>query len=793
MKVKTEAAEPYSQNETMCACLHCGSPIPPERFADEFCCAGCCSVHALIHAKGLDSYYAIRKSEDAKLQPIDSKRLHRDWSILDHSETAGRFTVDGKTMKFHVDDLTCGACVWILERLEQASAAVVWSRLDLSRSTLTVHKKDGARFSEIAGTISQLGFQVDPLGATSAWLDAKRRTEKRDLVRTGILGALTGNIMLLSIPLYGGATGVEALLFRSSMAALTLPVVTWGAWPLYRNTWRAFRQKRLSLDLPISLAVIAGAIIGMIGLIRSLDTLFFDSVAMLVFLLQASRTSLSFLRGRFEAVDEIPRWFLQPVHKSGGGPAIAPEMLRKGDAFTLSANQFLPVDAAIHSPSSTWDLSVLTGESQPILPQYGTILPAGARLLSETAELQSYGSIQESRIAKLLSDWRESPRERRSFSQAADRVGQVFTIIVLTTAGGLLFTDMQGQPGWLRALSLLVVTCPCIFGVAIPLAENLAMNRASESGLLVREPSFFERLLHVRKVFFDKTGTLTTGRMNLEETLICDFSDGVTEEEALALASAIERDDLHPVARALVDRAKERGISPSPKIFHSTVFPGGGRGAIGRDGYYTLRSVPSDNAFINIELTRNARRLALFLMKDEIKPFARETVQDLTRQGIEIEVLSGDHAPSIARVLQDLEVESGSSLKSRVTPEGKASFVRTANAEQPVMMIGDGANDAEALKAASVSIAIKGDFAACLEAADAVLLATTLQPVQTAYTIARRLRTTLRTCLLFSSAFNLIAGTLAVLGHMSPLIAAILMPTSSLIVTTVTWLSLGAE
>lgn len=751
-----------------------------------FCCAGCEAVYQLIHAKGLNPFYEIRDREKSTSAPVKQSWINRDWSTLDQAETMALLTTDNRTLKFHVEDLNCSACVWILERLQTASDQIEWSSLDFGRGILTVRRKPEASFAAIAHTIASLGFRADPIALDSSWQTLRKKTERRELIRVGILGALTGNIMLLSVPLYGGADGSIATVFRWGMAAIALPIVTWGAYPLYLNSFRALKARRISLDLPVALAIVAATVVGFVGLMRGLDTLFFDSTAMLVFLIQSSRTFLMFLKNRSQAAETSPHWILQSVRDAETKKNLPATAILKGTRFSISAGQCSPVDALIGTVSTEWDLAVLTGESEPFYPLFGAVVPAGARLLSASATLESLSGIYDSRIFRLLGDWREGPRRRQGLTELSDRVGQIFTAVVLIIAGTLVFMDFESGPsGWLRALALLVVTCPCVFGVAIPLAEALAMEKAASRGLLVRESSFFERLRKIQKVFIDKTGTLTTGKMNLRDVSV----SGINEQEAFSLALAIEGDDLHPVARAIASAATTRGLRASSKITSTEAMATGGRKASGDELIYEMNSIPSRGATTDIQLVANGQRIAVFALGDELKKSAREFIRFLATRVRDIEVISGDRSEATARLAEQLN-ETNISCSSGLSPIEKAAKLIHAGQTQKTMMIGDGANDAEALRNAYVSIAIKGDFATCLEAADAVLTTESLKPIETAFEIADRLNHVLIASLCFAGSFNIIAGTLAVRGTMSPLIAAILMPISSVVVTAIAWTGL---
>lgn len=773
-------------------------------------------MHAFLLKNGQSQFYDIQT--DVPLKPVDTKLLERDFQSLDLTENQKAISSDGLRIEFYVEDLSCTACVWILDRLETVSSNVAWSRVNLNRSIVTVARTEGARFADIATLIHKLGFKAEPVAAQSQYEGLERRNLRRSLIRTGVLGALTGNIMLLSVSLYGGADGDLGSLFRWLMGALAVPIVTWGAWPLYSNSWRAIRAKRISLDIPISLAVVAGFMVGVIGLFSGRDLLYFDSVAMLVFLLQSSRSALDFLKRKFASVDTVPNWLLQTVRDTQTQVHILPDQIANGTSISLSIGQRLPVDAKVQSLSSLWDVSVLTGESRSHRAVLGEVLAAGSLLVSESADLIAVGGVRDSRVATLLRDWREGHRERKSLSEVSDHVGQLFTIIVLSLASLLVAMELttgygDGPSGWIRALTLLLAACPCVFGIGMPLAENIVMNRLAEAGILIREPSFLQKLNRIKAVFFDKTGTLTTGRMTV--TSVQTFH-GFTESEAMTLAWGIEADQVHPIARAISAHAKSLGLTPTrfqttpqPLMFgerqvgvevhsESKLYqlesngPDFSNSATAKQNNIVHLSVSYSNGLITTDSDMRQgdhlqKRIATIYLEDELRPGVSDTIEKLKRAlKLDVRILSGDQAGPVSSLLQSLNLEPQIGL-SGLSPKGKADFIEAHAREAESLMIGDGANDAEALKRAFASIAIKGDLSSCLDAADAVLVVDSLSPIKFAFSMARRLQKTLLTTLFLSTAINIVAAILAVSGTITPLIAAVLMPTSGLIVTLTTW------
>ncbi|HRK06939.1 MAG TPA: heavy metal translocating P-type ATPase metal-binding domain-containing protein [Pseudobdellovibrionaceae bacterium] len=857
-------------------CRHCGtsfamtSALDPSSSADQFCCQGCRHVYHIIHQSGLTDYYKMNPI----LAPVSPDAIEPEgaissrWSQLDLPSQIERLSEDGVHLRFFIQDLAtrgCTACVWILEHLQQVTDDVQWARLDMSRGELLVARAPSGRFSRIAQAIHDLGYQATPMdpelrqGKSGPWLESQRR----ELIRLGVIAGLTGNIMLMAVSLYAGAEGHWELGFRWIMAFLALPVVTWGAWPLYENAWRALRWgrggQRISLDLPVAIAVIAGAFAGWLGLLMGRDTLFFDSVAMLVLLIQASRFSLTSLRRRWLGDDErLAPWLMSRV-QSLQGEELSPWDLQVGTKFRLLPGQMLPVDAAVKSQTPrAWDLSVITGESEAIWRSQDAELPAGARLIDSAGgeaheayvELEAKARIHDTRIMKLVRGWQNAPVASHSLSQMANRVGQIFIVATFLAAAVLAFGDFFGlsftaaAPGWQRALTLLIVSCPCVFGFAIPLAENMAIRRAAELGVLIRDPSFFERLRHTEHIMLDKTGTLTSGEWRVRKWKTHPAAESF--DVVAAIVMQLERNENHPVARALYRHALHARVSAleakwALRNIHSEL-NGSRVGEFGQyefvlgpagspaEGLETLEptSISSVDATESsppigrFELRRRQRQpdgeiaeeiWASFELEDDWREGAVELLADWSSEKSRWlwprlkswTLLSGDRDEIVQATKARLELLLGQetqalspstrhtiSLKaeSQLQPSAKADRIRD---HQSVFFMGDGANDAEALRLAHTSIALRGELSLCLESAQAVSTTSSLEGVRELPRLAKRLQLALRRALIFSAGINLLSATLAFLGWMTPLWAAILMPISGTLVTLVAWWTLSPQ
>lgn len=794
------------------ACSHCSLPVPPDVAeapaqlvsgqAVRFCCHGCETVYLTLHQHGLDQYYAVAEASGAQAQRAQA--TGRTYAELDDPQFAAehvRPLGNGLVRtELYLEAVHCAACVWLVERIGQAVPGVVEARLDLHRqmAELTWDPQQ-AKLSSIARALDGVGYPPHPLRGAAA--QAKRRQEERHLLsRIGVAWAVAGNVMVMSIALYAGWFDDMDLqtteLFRWVSFLLTIPSLFWSGQVFFTGAWAALKHRYLHMDLPIAIGLSAGFVGGAINTIRGAGEVYFDSVASLIFLLLVGRWLQA--RQRRLAADAAELLFsLAPsqarlVQANGAIVDVPVERIARGDVVEVRAGDTIPADGVVVSGQSNLDLAVLTGESRPVPVAVGAQVHAGAVSLSGLLRVQAEATGEQTRVGQLCKAVEEAARRRAPLVAMADQVVRYFVGVVLflaaVTAGIWAWLD----PGMAldHTVALLIVTCPCALGLATPLAVHAALGRAAQRGILVKGGDALEKLAKPARVLFDKTGTLTAGKMQV--------TDWQGDDAVLPALVGLERQSAHPLAQAVVRRWPDVVAADASEVAQVQ-----GAGMQGQVGGQVLQvgapawltasgvvwSVEVDAwiaqtaalAQTPVLVALDGKLVGQLAFGDPIRPDARSAIASLRQLGCEVGILSGDHPAVVASVAAQLGLDPAL-CEGGATPERKLAVVEAAAKLGPVVMVGDGVNDAAALAAATVGVSVHGGAEASLQAADVFLTTPGVSAVVELLTGARRTVQVIRRNILFSLLYNLIGIVLAMLGLLSPLVAAILMPISSLTV-----------
>ena len=791
-------------------CLHCGTPTRVSdatqmftQTASVFCCSGCQTVYQFIHTQGLADYYRLTPQPDVQILQREKPQDFSGWDDPSH----GHVDESGvRSVVLYVEGIHCAACLWLLEKLPELNKGVLQSQVSMGQSTLSLRLSSEAVLSEIAGTIAKLGYIPHVLQGQKA-ADLWQLENRNLLVRLGVSGALAGNVMLMSVSLYGGAEGVYAQLFSWLSALLCLPVVTWGAWPFYQGAMGALRLRRVSIDVPIALALILGFVSSVMQLLWGEHHLYFDSLAMLTFFLLGSRYMLTLMQRKAHRVSDLHTQVLpaqaEVVIHAGAENDVSLAFLAKlpteksavstlvpGDIICVGAGDVLPADGQVLAGESDVDVSWITGESvpQPVGPASDAY--AGTRNLLAPLYLRVVSSGDATRVGRLLSAIAAYPKAHVAL--AMDRLAQrLLVAILIVSSAALVFFGVSGQfaEGFNRVLALLIVTCPCALAIATPLALANGLRRAALSGILIRNPDIIELTEKVSHVFLDKTGTLTRGYLAVASVEVVNTAV-LSEAQAHALAYTMESQSQHPIGRAIFRYYTMPGVDVPVQLTIGSLKEVSGKGMRGIWEGQTVEMVgdgmvsEAGSDTVSDSTLRTAVRLCVdgetilrYRLSDTLYPDAEMLVPALREAGFHVQVLSGDHPDVVAHLALQLGLQA-TEWRGGVSPEAKIEAVTNAFS----MMVGDGANDAVALKAATVGVAVHGSLDASMKAADVYLgkpgLATVLQLLD----ICAQTRRVIRRNLAISLVYNGVFCVAALMGWINPLVAAVLMPMSSLTV-----------
>ncbi len=820
-------APPRRANTDLSAtpCAHCGLPVPTglldPRAERQFCCHACETVYSVIRGCGLDQYYAIAREQSTNQSAQPARTTGRSYESFDdpafHSLYCKPRADGALTTSLYLEGVHCAACVWLLERLPHVVPGVIEARLDFRRRVIAL-AWDGAAvpLSRIARFLDSLGYPAHPVRGGKMH-EARRHEDRVQMVRIGIAGAIMGNVMLLSFALYSNVLEGAAMeaafasMFRWLGAALAALSLAWPGAVFFRSAWTALklgRGRRLNMDVPIAVGLAVGMTWGLVNTARGSGEVYFDTLTTLVFLLLSGRWVQS--RQQHKAGDSVELLFsLTPTTarlvEAAGVREVPIEALRNAGTEAIVeviAGSSVPVDGVVIEGSSDLDQSLLTGESRPVTIRPGEPVHAGAVNLSSPIRVRVSASGEDTRIGQLMRMVEECTRRRAPIVLLADRVANVFVWVVLTLAlaTALLWFFIDPSRAIDNAAALLIVTCPCALGLATPLAVIAAIGKAARRGLLIKGGDALQALGMFRSrarrgvLLLDKTGTLTEGRMSVVQW------DG--PEWIKPLVAAVERRCNHPVARAL-ERLAPTDIDIGPIGLHHAL--GGGVSAdidghqllIGSARFTRERlgglpgswedrvAAAAARGLTPIIIAHDREPIALAGVGDPLRADASSVVRRLRADGWDVRIVSGDHRDIVRAIGAELGLDPGA-CTGEASPEDKLRIVRELMSREhaaPVVMVGDGVNDAAALSAATVGVAVHGGAEASLAAADVYVSREGLGALAELIDGSERTIRAIKRCMRASLAYNVVFTILAMSGILSPLIAAILMPCSSLTVT----------
>jgi Cu2+-exporting ATPase len=800
------------------ACDHCGLPVPAglyeETRSEQFCCAACQVVYETLHARGLDRYYDLVE-QDADPSLRRGQATGRKFSEYDHEsfqEEQVRLENGIANIEFYLEGVHCAACVWLVEKLPQVLAGVKEARLDLGRRRVWLRwDPQQVSLSEIAIALDRLGYPPYPLRGREE-REQRKQESRRALIRIAFAGAIAGNVMAIAFALYGGyLEGMEQgflSMFRWTSLALTALALLGPGRVFFRGAIAALRTRTPHMDLPIAIGLLAGFFGGAWNTWRVGGEVYFESIAILVFLLLVGR----FLQQRqqqraFESLEmlhAVTPSLARRITADGSVEEVPLTALAVGEELEIRQAETIPADGSLISAEARLDLAVLSGESRSVRIREGDKLFAGAVNLGGTIRCKVEALGKASRVGRLMALVEEHARRPAEIIRIADHMAGYFTVIVLllAAAGAAFWTWHGGADPVEVAVSLLIIACPCALGLATPLAVVAAVGQAAREGFLIQGGDALERLAHPGRLLLDKTGTLTEARL---ERLSWQGS------AALARAVAVvEEESTHPIAQALRE-AESEALAQHPRAQVQAVELVAGKGLRAQvDGREFLVGSP---AFLAAEghdvpeqdiaqvLARGASPIAAYwqgeglgmaAMGDPMQAGARESLDALRAQGWQLEILSGDH-PEVVQAVGTALGLPADACQGGMSPEAKLTHVEQAVAVaprkplEPVVMVGDGWNDAAALAAADVGIAVHGSAEASLAAADIFVARPGIARLVHLTEGARNTLRIIRRNLIVSLSYNALGVGLALTGLLNPLIAAVIMPVSSLTVVSLAW------
>jgi len=689
-------------------------------------------------------------------------------------------------MELAIDGIACGACIARVEGAVKRVPGVTEARLNFTNRRLHVAWADGAvKPAEILQALEASGYHGHPFIPLRA--EQEEAVEARRLMRClAVAGFATMNIMLLSVSVWSGnvtdITPETRDFFHWASALIALPAAAYAGRPFFASAWRALRSRAVKMDVPISLGVILALAMSLVETANHAEHAYFDSALMLLFFLLVGRTLDHAMRRKTRAVaGNLAALKADTAHRFMGDELVSVPVavLKPGDRLLVKPGERVPTDGTVLRGNSDIDESIVTGETARRRIGPGNIVYAGCTNYSGALTLQvtaAGGSSLIDEIEKLLD--KASGAKSRTV-RLADRAARVYAPVVHLTAAltfiGWLMAGASVHDALITAIAVLIITCPCALALAIPAVQVVASGALFCSGVILNAGDAIERLAGIDAVVFDKTGTLT-----LPEPRVVNA--GLLDSDLLQAAARLALSSRHPLAVALSREAMTR----TP--FDGAVeHPGQGVCAIVDTTEMRLGSPEFCNVVETHESTasvicfRHGNRTAIIAIAQRLRPDAAEVVRSLRERGLDLCILSGDRAESVAPVAKALGIES---WQAGLKPADKIARIEDFKATGcRVAMVGDGLNDAPSLAAAHVSLSPISAADLAQAQADAVFLGERLKPLLDAVTVASRARSLMTENLGLAMIYNAIAVPVAIAGAVTPLIAALAMSGSSLLVT----------
>lgn len=848
------ATAPLSHSDSACSpdagfpgeCFHCGQTLPPNNpwhrellsTPRYFCCGGCLSVAETIIASGGASYYLQRDSLPAQAAAdLRDNIAFAGFSDNDDNNSFIETDADGTHLTtLSIEGMHCAACAWLIEHHLQRLQGVTRASVNLGNQRLHVRwRSDALSLDDIIDALRHIGYRALPLDSSAHEAHLKRQN-RQQLIRLALSGLGMMQVMMLSVGLYiGQAQDMDDSfrnLLRWASMAITLPVLLYAGAPFFTGAWRGLRARMPGMDLPVAIAISGAFLASVYATLTQRGETYFDSVCMFIFFLTTSRYLEA--RARLKAgelasaLQSLTPTLASREQADGSIQIIAARQLQIDDIVVVRPGEHIAADGIVLEGQSAVNEAMITGESQAVDKQPGDPVIAGALNLQNPLRVRVSATGQQTVIAGIGRLIEQALTEKPLQAQQADRMASLFVVRILITAV-IVFAVWcwleSAEKGFWTMLAVLVATCPCALSLATPAALTVSTHRLAKRGLLITRGHVLDALATIDTAVFDKTGTLTSARFQLQSISLLhtgpDDQPRINQQQALAIAAALEQNAAHPLARAIVDAAAGLALpAVSAQQHHNgagliaDVDPGtagitlaSGAFAIGNilhiqnflaiatdttvltsaactetdsSAKNSAENNHTDKSAADIWLADQDGPLARFSLSDQLRTEAPALIREMQQLGITCQLLSGDNAATT----QDIATQLGIAGQGACTPAHKHEHVQALQQQgRRILMTGDGINDGPVLAAADVSVAMASGTDLARTAADAVLLNDNLLTLPFAIQLARATRRIIRQNLRWALLYNLGIIPFAALGWVPPWLAAIGMSLSSLLVT----------
>ncbi|WP_405267793.1 heavy metal translocating P-type ATPase [Cellulophaga sp. Ld12] len=775
-------------------CYHCGDDCTATPlFFDEktFCCNGCKTVYEIFSSNDLSYYYDLQSAAGSTPKAIEGK-----YDFLDTETIVERLTefTDNQLqiVNLYIPNIHCSSCIWVLENLNKLNPGVSNSQVDFPKKMLRItYSTEKSSLKAVVLLLAHIGYE--PYISLDDYDNKKKTIDRSLLYKLGIAGFAFGNVMFLSFPEYfdlssnktnGGDFWLNQYedLFRWLMFSFSLPVVFYAGKDYFISAYKGLRSKLLNIDVPIALGILVLFVRSTLEIIFDWGPGFFDSLTGLVFFLllgkffqQKTYSFLSFER-------DYKSYFPIAVTKilpDGKEETTQIHTIKKGDRLLLRNEELIPVDGILITGNGKIDYSFVTGESEPVYKNSGDKIFAGGKQLHGAIEMEALKTVSQSYLTQLWSNAVFQEDKTSKFQTITDSIGKRFTIFVLsiafTATAFWLFHDSSKALNVFTAV--LIIACPCAIALASPFTLGNMLRIFGRNKFYLKDTQTIEQLAQIDTAIFDKTGTITTAKRS---TATYEGLE-LTEEEESLLKNTLRASN-HPLSRSLYDLLSAQNIVTLDE-FEEHV----GQGIIGASNNSEIkvgsasfvgRENQSEIENTAVHISSNSAYKGCYIFKNQYREGVSKLFEAMS-QTIQLAILSGDNEGEKKRL--ETLLPKLTPLYFNQKPENKLHFIKSLQEQgKKVMMVGDGLNDAGALAQSNVGIAISENVTIFSPACDGILDATKFEELYSYILASKKAMKIIKWSFVLSLAYNAVGLYFAITGQLEPVIAAILMPLSSI-------------
>ena len=772
-------------------CYHCGNDLGNELFIIEdkhFCCAGCQGVYQVLSQNNLCSYYAYNTAP-GQTQKLSS--THFDYlnepkifsQLVDYSDA------DITLITFYIPAIHCSSCLWLLEHLHKLNPGVINSRVDFLKKQASISfRHQEIPLKELVELLVSVGYE--PLISLQDVVKEKKDSVNRALIKKiAVAGFCMGNVMLFSFPEYLGLSSFEQQfkhLFSWLNLAFAFPVTFYCAKDFFISAWGSLKNKIINLDTPLALIVAVLFLRSAFEILTQTGPGFTDTLTGLVFLLLMGRWVKQRTYNHISFNRDYRSYFpvAVTVLSDGGEKPVPVSDLNVGDRILIRNNEIVPADSILMAGNGYFDFSFVTGESQPVNKVLGEIIYAGGRQLGEALEMEVVKPVSQSYLTRLWNNeaFKKDDNKIRNFNDTIAKYFSIVVLIIAVTSAGFWAFGNDSAKAWAAFSAVLIVACPCVLALSTPLTLSTVLGIFDKNGFYLKNTDVVEQLAKIDSVVFDKTGTITC-----PDVVDLTFTGRLDAYEEM-LVGSVARNSSHPLSREIV---KWIGIKKPFKVESYSEVAGKGIIAtidnlqimLGSRSFVT-ETAETSNDQASVHISIDGCYKGFFKISQQWRPNLLNLVNALKRN-YKLHLISGDHSGEYKRMSEIFPPYVP--LHFKQSPQDKLNYItRLQNAQYKVMMLGDGLNDAGALRQSDLGVAVTDDINNFSPGCDALLNGNSLDKLPQFIAQARGSIKIIKISFAIASIYNLIGVYYAVQGTLSPLTAAVLMPISTITIITFT-------